>query len=60
MSFSEYAHLRAQVMWAWAQIFEIMTTSVDPDWLNTEELARLDAASNLMLHGMKVLGRKKC
>ena len=58
MSFSEYAHLRAQVMWAWAQIFEIMTTSVDPDWLNTEELARLDAASNLMLHGMKVLGRK--
>ena len=54
-----YAQLRAQVMWSWAEIFEVIGNSEDPDWLNTAELKRLDDATNLLLHGTKVLGRPK-
>ena len=45
-------------MWSWAEIVEVIGNSEDPDWLNTAELKRLDDATNLLLHGTKVLGRQ--
>ena len=47
-------------MWAWVAFHDNISNSVDPDWLSSEELAHLDMAAKLMLHGTKALAAHNC
>ena len=53
---TRYNKLRSVVMWAWVEFWHICGHSADPDWYSAEELRRLQLATDLILHGCKVLG----
>ena len=47
-------------MWAWVAFYGSICNSVDHDWLSSGELAHLDMAAKLMLHGTKALAAHNC
>ncbi len=51
---SELALLTWQVVWAWVEWFDVCSQA-DPDFLEPEELKRLDQATAIMVHGHKRL-----
>ena len=53
---SPYALLRWQTIWGWTEFYEICLKS-DPDFLCETEFGRLTAATDMMLHGCKILAR---
>ncbi len=57
---SPYAKLRASVLWAWVEFFQLAGHPADPDWYSEEELKRLDVSTGLILHGAKVLTSLNC
>ncbi len=57
---SEYAQLRANVMWGWVEFFEVAGNTEDRDFMNATELQRLDSACKLILHGSSKLARINC
>ena len=54
---SEYATLRARVIWGWTEMYEVSGNTEDNDFMSAAELARLDTATKLILHGTSALGR---
>ena len=47
--------LRAQVLFAWVDVFQLCFEAPDPDFLTDDELKRLDQDVRLLMHGHRVL-----
>ncbi len=52
---SEYARLRAHVLWAWTEIYRISNHPADLDFHTADELKQLDRVCELILHGAQTL-----
>lgn len=52
---SEYALIRSTVITAWADFFHISAHTEDPNWMNDSELAKLQTATDIILHGTNAL-----
>ena len=52
---SHYAFVRHVVLWAWCELFDVHSHSVNPNWMSDAEIARSTVACRAILHGSNYL-----